>query len=137
MFQFLNLKIFIILKRFLIILNFLTRKGVYAFDYVNSIDKFKESQLPPIEDFYSKLNNEHFKEEDYEHAKNVWKEFKHKTIQDYHDLYLKSDVLFLADVFKKFRKTYLKNYKLDPAHYYTSPGLAWDACLKETNKKLQ
>ena len=63
--------------------------------------------------------------------------FNCKTIQDYHDLYLKSDVLLLADVFENFRKTCLKHYKLDPAHYFTSPGLAWDACLKETGQKLQ
>ena len=60
-----------------------------------------------------------------------------KTLQDYHDLYLKTDVLLLADVFENFRKTRLKHYKLDPCHYYTAPGLAWDACLKETKQKLQ
>ena len=51
--------------------------------------------------------------------------------------YLKSDVLLLADVFENFRKTCLKHYNLDPAHYYTSPGLAWDACLKTTKQELQ
>ena len=70
-------------------------------------------------------------------ALNVWNTFKCKTIRDYHDLYLKSDVLLLSDVFENFRKTCLKHYNLDPAHYYTSPGLAWDACLKETGQELQ
>lgn len=65
-------------------------------------------------------------------TKNVWSTFNRKTIKNCHDLYLKSDVLFLADVFENFRKTSLKHYKLDPCHYYTAPGLAWDACPKET-----
>ena len=114
----------------------LTRKGCYPYDYVSSIDKFQETKLPSKEDFYSKLNDEHISDEDYQHAISVWETFNCKTIQDYHDLYLKSDVLLLADVFENFRKTCLKHYKLDPCHYYTAPGLAWDACLKETNQKL-
>ena len=108
---------------------FLTKKGVYPYDYVSSIDKFSETQLPQKAEFYSKLNNEDMSDEDYQHAQNVWKTFNCKTIKDYHDLYLKSDVLLLADVFENFRKTCLKHYKLDSAHYYTSPNSAWDACL--------
>ena len=96
-----------------------------------------EKQLPPKEEFYSKLNNEDISDEDYKHAQKVFKTFDCKTIRDYHDLYLKTDVLLLADVFENFRKTCLKHYNLDPAHYYTSPGLAWDACLKETGQELQ
>ena len=115
----------------------LTRKGVYPYDYVSSLEKLSETQLPPKEEFYSKLNDEDISEDDYQHAINVWNTFNCKTIRDYHDLYLKSDVLLLADVFENFRKTCLKHYNLDPAHYYTSPGLAWDACLKETGQKLQ
>ena len=115
----------------------LTRKGVYPYDYVSSLEKLSETQLPPKEEFYSKLNDEDISDDVYQHAINVWNTFKCKTIRDYHDLYLKSDVLLLADVFENFRKTCLKHYNLDPAHYYTSPGLAWDACLKETDQKLQ
>ena len=115
----------------------LTRKGVYPYDYVSSLDKLSETQLPPKEEFYSRLNDEDISDEDYQHAINVWNTFGCKTIRDYHDLYLKSDVLLLADVFENFRKTCLKHYKLDPAHYYTSPGLAWDACLKTTGQHLQ
>ena len=77
---------------------FLTKKGVYPYDYVSSIDKFSETQLPQKAEFYSKLNNEDMSDEDYQHAQNVWKTFNCKTIKDYHDLYLKSDVLLLADV---------------------------------------
>ena len=114
----------------------LTRKGVFPYDYVSSIDKLSETQLPPKDEFYSKLNDEDISDEDYQHAIKVWNKFGCKTIKDYHDLYLKSDVLLLADVFEKFRSTCLKHYKLDPAHYYTSPGLAWDACLKITGQNL-
>ena len=115
----------------------LTRKGVYPYDYVSSMEKLSETQLPPKEEFYSKLNDEGISDDDYQHAINVWNTFKCKTIKDYNDLYLKSDVLLLADVFENFRKTCLHHYNLDPAYYYTSPGLAWDACLKETGQELQ
>ena len=115
----------------------LTRKGVYTYDYVSSISKFLEKQLPPKKEFYSKLSNEDITDDEYQHAINVWNTFNCQNIRDYHNLYLKSDVLLLADVFENFRKTCLLHYKLDPAHYYTSPGLAWDACPKETGQELQ
>ena len=115
----------------------LTRKGVYPYDYVTSIEKLQETKLPPKEAFYSILYNEEISDEDYQHALNVGNTFGCQTLQDYHDLYLKSDVLLLADVFENFRKTCLKYYKLDPCHYYTAPGLAWDACLKLTKQELQ
>ena len=115
----------------------LTRKGCYPYDYVSSIDIFQETKLPSKDPFYSKLYDEHISEEEYQHAIKVWNTFNCKTLKDYHDLYLKSDVLLLADVFDNFRKTCLKHYKLDPCHYYTAPGLAWDACLKEANQNLE
>ena len=115
----------------------LTRKGVYPYDYVSSLKVLSEKSLPPKDAFYSNLNDEDISDEDYQHAIRVWNTFGCKTLRDYHDLYLKSDVLLLADVFESFRKTCLHHYKLDPAHYYTSPGLAWDACLKETGQHLQ
>ena len=115
----------------------LTRKGVYPYDYVASINKLKETKLPSKDEFYSKLYDEEISDEDYQHALNSWNTFNCQTLQNYHDLYLTSDVLLLADVFENFRKTCLKHYKLDPCHYYTAPGLAWDACLKETKQELQ
>ena len=115
----------------------LTRKGCYPYDYVSSIDILQETKLPSKDLFYSKLYDEHISDEDYQHAIKVLKSFNCKTLKDYHDLYLKSDVLLLADVFENLRKTCLKHYKLDPCHYYTAPGLAWDACLKETNENLE
>ena len=91
----------------------LTQKGFYPYDYVSSIERFSETQLPPKSEFYSKLNDEDISEEDYQHALKVWNTFNCQNIRDYHDLYLKSDVLLLADVFENFRKTCLKHYKLD------------------------
>ena len=71
------------------------------------------------------------------HAQKVWEHFGMKTFQEYHHLYLKTDVLLLADVFENFRNICLNNYDLDPVWYYTSPGLAWDACLKKTAVELE
>ena len=117
-------------------LDLMARKGVYPYDYMDCFDKFNE-KLPPKEDFYSIMNNEHISNKDYQHAKTVWETFKLKTMGEYHDLYLKSDILLLADVFETFRKTCLEYYKLDPCHYFTSPGLSWDAMLKMTDIKLE
>ena len=115
----------------------LTKKGVYPYDYVNDLSKMLETQLPSKEKFYSKLNDEILSDDDYQHAINVWSTFNCKTIRDYHDLYLKTDVLLLADVFEKFRNTCLEHYQLDPAYYYTIPHLAWNACLKLTGQQLE
>ena len=76
-------------------------------------------------------------DDEYDHAKKVWKTFKVKTMVQYHDLYLGSGVLLLTDVFENFRKTCMQYYKLDPCHYFKSPGLSWDAMLKITNIKLE
>ena len=118
-------------------LDLLLRKGVYPYDYMGGYDRLFETKLPSIENFYSKLNDVNISPEDYTHAQNVWNHFGCKTMRDYHDLYLKSDVLLLADVFENFRDLCLENYKLDPAYYYTAPGLFYDACLKKTKINLE
>ena len=115
----------------------LLRKGVYPYDWVDSIDKLSETQLPPKESFFSKLNDEGISDSNFEHAQTVWEEFNCKTFRGYHDLYNVSDVLMLADVFENFRVVCMNNYKLDPAWYYTPPGLAWDASLKMTKIRLE
>ena len=117
-------------------LDLMARKGAYPYDYMDSFDKFN-CQLPTKEDFYCILNDEHISDEDYNHAKDVWNTFNLKTMGEYHDLYLKSDILLLSDVFENFRKTCMQYYKLDPCHYFTSPGLSWDAMLKMTDIKLE
>ena len=86
--------------------------------------------------FFSKLNNEGISDEDYEHALEVWEKFRCQNLLDYHNLYLKTDVLLLADVLENFRRVCMNNYGLDPAWYYTSPGLAWDGALKMTKISL-
>ena len=118
-------------------LSLVKRKGVYPYEYMDSLERFKENKLPPKEVFYSRLTGEGVSNEDYEHAKNVWDVFEMKNLQDYHDLYNETDVLLLADVFENFRNICMENYKLDPAHYFTAPGLTWDACLKITGVNLE
>ena len=76
-------------------------------------------------------------EEDYQCTQNVWEEFEICDLGDYHNLYLRTDAVLLANVFEAFRYTCLRHYSLDPAHFYTSPGLAWKACLKHTGIKLE
>ena len=104
---------------------------------MSSIEKFNEISLPLKEKFLSQRNDCGILDEDYEYEHKVWKEFDITTNSDYHDLYLKTDVLLLADVFQEFRSVCLEKYSLDLAWYYTSPGLSFDALLKVSGKKLE
>ncbi|CAP20528.2 Protein CBG23762 [Caenorhabditis briggsae] len=115
----------------------LRRKGVYPYDFMDSFKKYSNEELPPIENFYNALSGENISEESYKYAQKVWKETNCKTLEDYTRIYMINDVLLLADVFETFRNVSLKEYKLDPCWYYTSPGLAWDAMLFKTGVKLQ
>ena len=103
---------------------------------MDSPERMNETKLPPNSEFYSIFNDSHITDDDYEHAQKIWKEFNMNSIKDYHDLYLESDVLLLADVFENFREVCQRNYKLDPAWYLTSPGLSWDSMLKKTEVEL-
>jgi len=118
-------------------LDLMSKKGIYPYDHMDSFEKFNETKLPSKDQFYSILNDEHISDDDYKHAKKVWRGFNLKNMGEYHDLYLLSDILLLSDVFENFRKTCFEYYKLDPAHYFTSPGLSWDAMLKMTGIKLK
>ena len=118
-------------------INLVTCKGVYPYEYMDGPHRFDETVLPPSEAFFSKLYGEGISEEEYARAQNVWDKFGIKTMRDYHDLYLKTDVLLLADVFEAFRKVSISNYGLDPLHYLTAPGLSWDAMLKKTKVELE
>ena len=117
-------------------LELIIRKGVYPYEYMNDWKKFELQNLPRIEDFANTLRNEQCSPTDYAHAENVWKMFSCKTMKDYHELYLKMDVLLLADIFEAYRKFSLEYYRLDPAHYVSSPHLSWDAMLLHTNMVL-
>ena len=117
--------------------NLLTRKGVFPYEYIDSVDKLRETCLPPRESFYSSLTGETVSESDYAHATNVWHTFSIEALGQYSDLYLKTDVLLLADIFQNFRNTCIKSYDLDPAQYYTLPGYTWDAMLKHTGIEFE
>jgi len=116
----------------------MTRKGIYPYTYMDNWSKF-DVDLKELkqEDFKNDLTGEEITAFDYKFFQQVCNEFNLRNLGDYHDLYLKTDVLLLADVFENFRKICLSNYKLDPCHYYTAPGLAWDACLKMTGFQLE
>ena len=119
------------LNKFILLL----RKGVYPYEYMDSWERFNETSLPSKKDFYSNLNIEDIDDIDY--SNNVFKGLKLDNLGDYHDLYVKSDTLLLADVFENFRDMCIKVYELDPAHFVSLPGLAWQACLKKTNIELE
>lgn len=106
------------------------QKNEYCYDYMDSKEKFHETQLPPKEAFYNSLTKEHISDEKYQHAKTVWNTFSMRNLGDFHDMYVLTDVLLLADVFERFRDMTLEYYKLDISHFHTSPGLAWQAALK-------
>ena len=93
------------------------RKEVYPYDYMDSFERFEETELPPQSAFFNKLSRDSCSAVDYAHAVRVWDAFECETMGDYHDGYLQLDVLLLTDLFEKFRKTRLSYYKLDPAHY--------------------
>ena len=115
----------------------LLRKGVYPYEYMDNWERFNETSLPNKESFYSNLNMENIDDIDYRHGNNVFKRFKLKNLGEYHNLYVQSNTLLLADVFENFRNTCFKVYELDPAHFLSFPGLAWQACLKKTSIKLE
>ena len=116
---------------------FLLRKGVYPCEYMNRWERFDEKHLPPIDKFYSNLNLKDTSKDNYRHAQRVWSIFNIKNLGEYHDLYVQSDTTQLADVFEQFRTVCLRVYKLDPAYFCTTPGLAMEACLKMTNVKIE
>ena len=118
-------------------LELVKQKGVYPYDYMNSFKMFSDDKLRDRHKFFSSLKNECISEKDYSHAIDVSNMFKMNTMGDYHDLYLKTDVFLLADGFEKFISTGLDYIRLDPSHYFSSPGLSWDAMLKMTGIELE
>ena len=129
-------------------LEILNQKGTYPYEYMNNFERFNEEKLPARKHFFSstrkgkidndgKISDSHISVKDYLLCEEIWDKFKMKNMGDYHDHYLKKDVLLLTDVFEKFIDTCLKYYGLDPCHYFSSPGLSWDAMLKMTGIKLE
>ena len=120
-------------KKFILLL----KKGIYPYEYMDSMERFDEKELPAIEKIYSKLQMKHISENSYKHAKKVWDVFKIKTLGEYHDLYVQADTLQLSDVFEHFRLSCLKEYQLDPAYFVATPSLALEAMLKITKAKTE
>ena len=118
-------------------LNLMSHKGVYPYNFMESFEKFNQKELPTKDQFNNIPNDQHITDDEYDHAKKVWKTFQIKTMGEYHNLYLGSDMLLLTNVFENFRKTCMQYYKLDPCDYFTSPGLSWNAMLKMADIKLE
>ena len=112
----------------------LLRKGVYPYEDMDNRENFDETTIPPKEAFYSKLNLEGVSDADYAHAQKVLEVFGIKNRGEYHDLYMQSDTLLLADVFENMC---LEIYELDPVYFLSTPGLAWQGCLKKAGVKLE
>ena len=104
---------------------------------MDSWKRFDETSLPNKEAFYSSLNKEDILDVGHRHAKRVFKNFSNKNLGDCYDLYVQSDTLLLADVIENFRSKCIEIYELDPAHFLSATGLAWQACLKKTGIKLE
>lgn len=111
-------------------------RGRYPHEYIDSFARFDENELPAIERLYSSLTEEFITEEDYTHAQNVFREFNCKTLGNYHDFYLNTDITLFVLVIQTFRKMCMSSYKLDPLHYYTALGLSCDAMRKPPKIKL-
>ena len=130
-------------------LKILKQKGAYPYEYMNSFKRFNEEKLCARKYFFSstrkgkidedgKTLNSHISVKDYLMCEKIWDKFKMKNMGDYHNHYFKKDVLLLANVFEKFIvTTCFKYYLFDPCHYFSSPGLSWNAMLKMTGIKLE
>ena len=114
-------------------LELVKQKGIYIYEYFSSFKKFKKDRLLDIDFLFSSLKNSGISEEEYQRACDVWKVFGFKTLGQY----LKTDVLLLCDVFEKCISVCLKDYGLDPCHYFSSPSLSWDSMLLMTGIQLE
>ncbi|XP_023212539.1 uncharacterized protein LOC111615349, partial [Centruroides sculpturatus] len=117
--------------------NLLKRKGIFPYSYFKNEDILYEKCLPPKKYFYNELSGENISDDDYDHAKLVWKKFRCKNFKDYLKLYQYVDTLLLADIFQNFRKLSLKYYNLDPVYFITAPDLTWNCGLKMTKIQLE
>ena len=118
------------------VLGLVKQNGLYPYEYMSGFEKLKK-RVPIKEKFYSLLTGKKLSDKENEHVVKVWDRFEMKTMKDYHDFYLKCNVLLLADVFEKVRNNSLKNYGLYPIHYLSAPALSWDAMLSMTKVKLE
>ena len=120
------------LNKFMLLL----RKGVYPYEYMDNWERFDETLLPDKESFYSSLNMKNIDDIGYRHGNNVFKKFKLKNLGKYHDLYVQSDTLLLADVFENFRNMCIKVYELDPAHLFIITRISMASMSKKSKCKI-
>ena len=115
----------------------LIKKGYFPYGFLDSFSKF-EAPLPPYgNDWKNSLTGSiDITNEEFDEAVSIYNAFSCKTLGEYHDVYLQTDVLLLADIFENFRRVCIKVYKLDPAHFFSAPNLSWDAMLISTEAKL-
>ena len=117
-------------------LKLLLQKGIFPYRYITSLEILKETELPLREEFYNDLTKSECSTQDYTHAKIVFEKFQCRNLEDYQNLYMRLDVCLLADVFQNFRYLSMQKYSLDPVHFFTSPSLSWQACLKKTETTI-
>ena len=114
----------------------LEQKGVFCYDYVDSLVRLDEPALPPRETFFNKLVGVECSQADYAHAQHVWDNFHCSNLKEYMALYLLSDICMLADVFQEFRNNSLDEYQLDPAYFVSAPQLEWIALFKHIYRPI-
>ena len=117
--------------------NLTSQKAVFPYDYFDTFEKLLEEKLPSINHFFNKLTDSEICQEDYQRATSVFNHFKCRNLGEYADLYLKIDVLLLADIFENFRSTLMSSHSLDPAHFVSLPSYTWECCLKYTGVELE
>ncbi|MEW8542130.1 MAG: hypothetical protein AB2693_01230 [Candidatus Thiodiazotropha sp.] len=115
----------------------LVRKQVYCPDYIDSVERLEEQNLPPIAGFYDRISDENISASDYDHANKLWNIFGMNCLEDYLRLYLLVQSLLFADVLENFREEMMKEYLLDILHYFSLPGFCWDACLFKSGVTLE
>ena len=115
----------------------LLRKSVYPYEYMDSRERFDDISLPDKKAFYSELYLEDSTGKDYAYAQKVFEELKLKNLGDYHWFVCSKWYIILADEFENFRNKCIEIYEVDPAHFFSASGLAWQACLKKTKVKLE
>ena len=116
---------------------YVTKKGIFPYEFFDDEAKFDYPCLPDKEIFYDSLHDKAISDDEYSEAQKIWNIFQMRNFGDYHNLYLKCDVLLLADVCEAFRKQGMSNFGLDPFHYISLPSYCWDAMLKITRVKLE
>ena len=118
-------------------LNLFLRKQTFCYDYLDGPERLMETALPPKSAFYDRLSEQEISDTDYEHAQEVWNAMGMRTLQDFLETYVLSDVLLLADVLSVFRKTMLESFRLDPLQYFSLSGYSFDCALRHSEAKIE